>query len=119
MLFSADNSIDNNGNAVDEYNIRIAQGKAALNIPNVTVCTMLSLEDTLLPNGGLNIHPTDKAPIAEALVKAAIACRYIPAGDYSGAAEEYSGSLRCVTAAATGYRPRQCPIKIPLPLPPQ
>lgn len=93
MLFSADNSIDNNGNAVDEYNIRIAQGKAALNIPNVTVCTMLSLEDTLLPNGGLNIHPTDKAPIAEALVKAAIACRYIPAGDYSGAAEEYSGPL--------------------------
>ena len=93
MLFSADNSIDNNGNAVDEYNIRIAQGRAALNIPNVTVCTMLSLEDTLLPNGGLNIHPTDKAPIAEALVKAAIACRYIPAGDYSDAAEEYSGPL--------------------------
>ncbi|MFQ8953140.1 MAG: hypothetical protein ACLR56_09070 [Oscillospiraceae bacterium] len=48
---------------------------------------MLSLEDTS-PNGGLNIHPTDKAPIAEALVKAAIACRYIPAGDYSAA--EYS-----------------------------
>ncbi len=85
MLFSADNSIDNNGNAVDEYNIRIVQEGGA----QYTECYGVhhaSLED-LLPNGGLNIHPTDKAPIAEALVKAVIACAIFPGDLQSGAAE--------------------------------
>ena len=93
MLYSNDNSVDRNGNAADEYNIRIAQGEAARTIPYVTVCTLLSLEDTLLPDGTLNIHPTDKAPVAQALVNAAISNYYIKNGDYSGLAPEYSGPL--------------------------
>ena len=84
---------NNDSNTVDEYNIRIAQAEAAKTIPYVTVCTMLSYEDTVLPSGYLDIHPTDKAPVAEALVNAVIAKYYIPMGDYSGAAPEYSGPL--------------------------
>ncbi len=93
MLYSPDGSTDLNGNEVDEYNIRIAQAKASAEINNVTLCSMLSLEDTLLPDGSMDIHPTDKLPIAKALVNAALAIYYKPLGDYSGAKPEYSGPI--------------------------
>ena len=93
MLYSSDGSKDLNGNEVDEYNIRIAQARAAVEIKNVTLCSMLSLEDTLLPDGSMDIHPTDKLPIAKALVNAAIAIYYKPLGEYSGAKPEYSGPI--------------------------
>ncbi len=93
MLHSSDGAKDLNGNEVDEYNIRIAQARASAEIKNVTLCSMLSLEDTLLPNGNMDVHPTDKLPIAKALVNAAIATYYKPLGDYSGAKPEYSGPI--------------------------
>ncbi len=92
MLFGGENSVDKNGNPRDEYNIRIAQGEAARSINNVTVCTMLSYEDTVLANGQLNIHPTNKLPIAKALANAALTTYYKPHGDY-GKTPEYSGPL--------------------------
>ncbi len=93
MLYSANGSKDLNGNEVDEYNIRIAQARASAEIKNVTLCSMLSREDTLLPNGNMDIHPTDKLPVVKALVNAAIAKYYKPLGDYKGAAPEYSGPI--------------------------
>ena len=92
MLFSEDTAADVNGNAVDEYNIRIAQGEAARTMENVTVCTMLSYEDTLTNTGVLDIHPTDKAPIAKALANAVLTNYYNPKGEYDGT-PEYSGPL--------------------------
>ena len=92
MLFSEDTAVDVNGNAVDEYNIRIAQGEAARTMDNVTVCTMLSYEDTLTNTGVLDIHPTDKAPIAKALANAVLTNYYNPKGEYDGT-PEYSGPL--------------------------
>ena len=93
MLYTNDGSKDLNGNEVDEYNIRIAQARAAAEIKNVTLCSMLSLEDTLLPDGSMDIHPTDKLPVAKALANAAIATYYKPLGEYSGAKPEYSGPI--------------------------
>ncbi len=93
MLYSGNGTKDLNGNEIDEYNIRIAQARASAEIKNVTLCSMLSLEDTLLPNGNMDIHPTDKLPIAKALVNAAIATYYKPLGDYSDTAPEYSGPI--------------------------
>ncbi len=92
MLYTGDAGKDRNGNAVDEYNIRIAQGEAARTIEGVTVCTMLSLEDTLLPSGSMDIHPTDKLPVAKALANAALTTYYYPQGDYDKT-PEYSGPL--------------------------
>lgn len=92
MLYSGDNSYDLNGNAVDEYNIRIAQCEAARRISGVTLCTFLSYEDTVLPNGNLDIHPTDKAPVAKALANAALSNYYYVRGEYSQT-PEYSGPL--------------------------
>ncbi len=92
MLFGGDNMKDENGNARDEYNIRIAQGEAARSIKNVTVCTMLSYDDTAKGFGYLNIHPTNKKPVAVALANAALSTYYNPKGDY-GKTPEYSGPL--------------------------
>ncbi len=92
MLYTGDTGKDRNGAAVDEYNIRIAQGEAARTMDGVTVCTMLSLEDTLAANGTLDIHPTDKLPIAKALANAALATYYYPLGDCDKI-PEYSGPL--------------------------
>lgn len=91
-LYTEDSGVDRNGNAVDEYNIRIAQGEAARTMDGVTVCTMLSREDTILPSGSLDIHPTDKLPIAKALANAALTTYYYPQGDYDKT-PEYSGPL--------------------------
>lgn len=92
MLYTGDNGTDRNGKAVDEYNIRIAQGEAARIMDGVTVCTMLSREDTKKADGGWDIHPTDKLPIAKALVNAALSTYYYPLGDYNKT-PEYSGPL--------------------------
>ncbi len=92
MLYEKDGSTDGNGNPTDQYNIQIAQAEAAKRIPKVTVCTMLSLEDTLT-NGWLDIHPTDKSKVADALSKAALETYYRDMGDYTGAALEYTGPL--------------------------
>lgn len=92
MLYAADKAKDANGNERDEYSIRIAQGEAARSMENVTVCTMLSYEDTVLANGHLNVHPTNKLPVAKALANAALTTYYKPHGDY-GEAPEYSGPL--------------------------
>ena len=59
---------------------------------NITVCTMLSYDDTVLPSGWLDIHPTDKLPIAKALANAALTTYYYPKGDYNST-PEYSGPL--------------------------
>ena len=58
----------------------------------VTVCTMLSYEDTLAANGTLDIHPTDKLPVAKALANAVLTTYYNPLGDYDKT-PEYSGPL--------------------------
>ncbi len=92
MLYSSNTAKDKNGNAVDEYNIRIAQGEAARTLKNVTMCSMLSHEDTWLPNGNMSIHPTDKLPVAKALANAALTEYYNPLGDYSQK-PEYCGPL--------------------------
>lgn len=92
MLFGGDDMKDSDGNPRDEYNIRIAQGEAARSIKNVTVCTMLSYEDTAKGFGYLNIHPTNKKPIAVALANAALSTYYKPKGDYTKS-PEYSGPL--------------------------
>lgn len=92
MLYTSDSGVDKNGVAVDEYNIRIAQGEAAKKINNVTVCTMLSYQDTLRNDGVMDIHPTDKLPIAKALANAALSTYYKPKGDYKSS-PEYSGPL--------------------------
>lgn len=92
MLFGGDDMKDSNGNPRDEYNIRIAQGEAARSIKNVTVCTMLSYEDTAKGFGYLNIHPTNKKPIAVALANAALSTYYKSKGDYTKS-PEYSGPL--------------------------
>ena len=92
MLFGSDNSVDENGNPRDEYNIRIAQGEAARTMKNVTMCSLLSYEDTVLANGNLNIHPTNKTPVAKALANAALTTYYKPLGEY-GKSPEYSGPL--------------------------
>ncbi len=92
MLFGGDNSVDENGNPRDEYNIRIAQGEAARTMKNVTMCPLLSYEDTVLSNGTLNIHPTNKLPVAKALANAALTTYYKPLGEY-GKSPEYSGPL--------------------------
>lgn len=92
MLYGSDDGKDKNGNAADEYNIRIAQGEAARSMKNVTMCSMLSLEDTLRPDGVLDIHPTDKAPVAKALANAALTTYYNPLGEY-GKTPEYCGPL--------------------------
>ena len=92
MLYAADGAKDANGNERDEFNIRIAQGEAARTMENVTVCTMLSYEDTVLENGHLNVHPTNKMPIAKALANAALTTYYKPLGNY-GSEPEYSGPL--------------------------
>lgn len=91
-LYTGDSGKDRNGNAVDEYNIRIAQGEAARTMSGITVCTMLSREDTKLADGGWDIHPTDKLPIAKALANAALSTYYYPRGDYDNT-PEYSGPL--------------------------
>ena len=92
MLYENDGDYDRNGAVVDEHNIRIAQGEAARTMDGVTVCTMLSYEDTLAANGKLDIHPTDKLPIAKALANAALTTYYYPLGDYDKT-PEYSGPL--------------------------
>lgn len=92
MLYTSDGGVDRNNVPVDEYNIRIAQGEAAKKINNVTVCTMLSYEDTLRNDGVMDIHPTDKLPIAKALANAALSTYYKPKGDYKSS-PEYSGPL--------------------------
>ncbi|MBQ1186519.1 MAG: hypothetical protein IIX54_02390, partial [Clostridia bacterium] len=93
MLYSFDDTKDLNGNLVDEYNIRIAQGEAARTIDGVTVCTMMSREDTMRESDGwLDIHPTDKYPVAKALANAALSTYYYPQGDYDNT-PEYSGPL--------------------------
>ena len=93
MLYSFDDTKDLNGNLVDEYNIRIAQGEAARTIDGVTVCTMMSFEDTMRESDGwLDIHPTDKYPVAKALANAALSNYYYPQGDYAET-PEYSGPL--------------------------
>ena len=92
MLFGGDNMKDANGNPRDEYNIRIAQGEAARSIKNVTVCTMLSYEDTAKGYDYLNIHPKNKKPVAQALANAALSTYYKPKGDYNKS-PEYSGPL--------------------------
>jgi sialate O-acetylesterase len=92
MLYGTDGGKDKNGNESDEYNIRIAQGEAARKIHNVTMCSMLSLEDTVRPDGVLDIHPTDKAPVAKALANAALTTYYNPRGEY-GKKPEYCGPL--------------------------
>ncbi|MBQ5910458.1 MAG: hypothetical protein IIW94_00420 [Clostridia bacterium] len=92
MLYADDGAKDANGNERDEFNIRIAQGEAARSIENVTVCTLLSYEDTVLENGHLNVHPTNKMPVAKALANAALTTYYKPLGDY-GDTPEYSGPL--------------------------
>ena len=93
MLYSFDDTKDTNGNLVDEYNIRIAQGEAARTIDGVTVCTLLSKEDTMRESDGwLDIHPTDKYPVAKALANAALTTYYYPQGDYDKT-PEYSGPL--------------------------
>ena len=93
MLYSSDNALDVNGNVRDEYNIRIAQGEAARTMDGVTVCTMLSREDTMRESDGwLDIHPTDKYPVAKALANAALSTYYYPLGDYDKT-PEYSGPL--------------------------
>lgn len=92
MLYTGDSGKDRNGAAVDEYNIRIAQGEAARTMDGVTVCTMLSYDDTLDVNGALDIHPTDKLPVAKALANAALTTYYYPLGDYDKT-PEYSGPL--------------------------
>ncbi len=59
----------------------------------VTVCTMLSREDTMRESDGwLDIHPTDKYPVAKALANAALSNYYYPQGDYNET-PEYSGPL--------------------------
>lgn len=93
MLYQSDGAVDGNGNEVDECNIRIAQGEAARTMDNVTVCTLLSLEDTVLASTGrLDIHPTNKQPIAKALANAALSTYYYPLGEYSDT-PEYSGPI--------------------------
>lgn len=93
MLYSSDTAVDLNGNLRDEYNIRIAQGEAARTMDGVTVCTMLSREDTMRESDGwLDIHPTDKYPVAKALANAALSTYYYPQGDYDET-PEYSGPL--------------------------
>ena len=92
MLYQNNNTYDMLGKLADEYNIRIAQGEAARTMDGVTVCTMLSYEDTLAANGTLDIHPTDKLPIAKALVNAVLTTYYNPLGDYDKT-PEYSGPL--------------------------
>lgn len=92
MLYSPDDATDMNGAKVDEYHIRIAQGEAARTMKGVTVCTMLSLEDTVLTNGVLDIHPTDKLPVAKALANAVLTTYYYPQGLYDKT-PEYSGPL--------------------------
>ena len=92
MLYTGDSGKDRNGAAVDEYNIRIAQGEAARTMDGVTVCTMLSYDDTLDVNGALDIHPTDKLPVAKALANAALTTYYYLLGDYDKT-PEYSGPL--------------------------
>ena len=92
MLFGGDNMTDENGNLRDEYNIRIAQGEAARSIKNVTVCTLLSYNDTAMGYDYLNIHPKNKKPVAQALANAALSTYYKPKGDYNKS-PEYSGPL--------------------------
>ena len=92
MLYQGNGTGDRNGNPCDEFNIRIAQGEAARTMDGVTVCTFLSYEDTILPSGTLDIHPTDKLPIAKALANAALSTYYYPQGDYDKT-PEYSGPL--------------------------
>ena len=92
MLFGGDSMKDENGNLRNEYSVRIAQGDAARTIKNVTVCTMLSHEDTAKGIGYLNIHPINKKPVAQALANAALSTYYKPKGDYSKS-PEYSGPL--------------------------
>ena len=92
MLYQNNNTYDMLGKLADEYNIRIAQGEAARTMDGVTVCTMLSYEDTLAANGTLDIHPTDKLPIAKALVNAVLTTYYNPLGDYDKT-PEYSGPI--------------------------
>ena len=53
---------------------------------------MLSYEDTLTNTGVLDIHPTDKAPIAKALANAVLTNYYNPKGEYDST-PEYSGPL--------------------------
>jgi sialate O-acetylesterase len=92
MLYGSNNGKDMLGNPSDEFNIRIAQGEAARTMDGVTVCTMLSYEDTLAANGTLDIHPTDKLPVAKALANAVLTTYYNPLGDYDKT-PEYSGPL--------------------------
>lgn len=92
MLYGSDGGKDKNGNESDEYNIRIAQGEAARSMHKVTMCSMLSYEDTVRPDGVLDIHPTDKAPVAKALANAALTTYYNPRGEY-GKTPEYCGPL--------------------------
>ena len=92
MLFGGDNMTDENGNLRDEYNIRIAQGEAARSIKNVTVCTLLSYNDTAMGYDYLNIHPKNKKPVAQALANAALSTYYKPKADYNKS-PEYSGPL--------------------------
>ncbi len=93
MLYSFDDTKDLNGNLVDEYNIRIAQGEAVKTMDGVTVCTLMSFEDTMRESDGwLDIHPTDKYPVAKALANAALSTYYYPQGDYADT-PEYSGPL--------------------------
>ncbi len=92
MLYTGNSGKDQNGKAVDEYNIRIAQGDAARTIPYVTVCTMLSEADTKCADGHWDIHPDNKAPVAKALANAALSTYYQPKGDYDQT-PEYSGPL--------------------------
>lgn len=92
MLFGGDNMTDENGNPRDEYSVRIAQGEAARSIKNVTVCTLLSYNDTIAGFDYLNIHPKYKKPVAQALANAALSTYYKPKGDYNKT-PEYSGPL--------------------------
>lgn len=100
MMYSNDTAKDGNGNAVDEYNVRIGQWKAAMNIPNVTLCTYLSFVDTLDEDDNMNIHPTDKQPVADALANAVLTRYYYEKGEYDKAVE-YSGPL-CSGVAVQG-----------------
>lgn len=98
MLYTPDGGKDLNGSEVDEYNIRIAQGEAARKMKNVTMCSMLSYEDTLKADGTMDIHPTDKAPVAKALANAVLTTYYNPLGEYKKT-PEYCGPLyKSITA---------------------
>ena len=95
MLFSGNKDTDR-----AEHEIRIAQWKAAMNMKNVTLCTLLSLKDTLTDDGALDIHPPDKQPIADALSNAVLSTYYTPRGEYDKT-PEYSGPL-CSGVSVSG-----------------